>query len=75
MYHLLYYQPFEKVSLSLLPVQYRSALSINKLGIVEGRFVFYETILTSANKIYRIVVPVSLRHTCFFFYIYNSISY
>ena len=65
MQHLLYHQPFERVTISSLPAQYRSAIANNILGIVEGRLVFYETVPTTSNKIYRIVVPVSLRHTIF----------
>ena len=63
MQHLLYHQPFEKTTLSSLPAQFRSAIANNNLGLVEGRLVFYETVITTANKICRIVVPVSLRHT------------
>ena len=63
MQHLLYHQPFEKATLSSLPAQFRSAIANNNLGIVEGCLVFYETVITTANKIYRIVVLVSLRHT------------
>ena len=65
MQHLLYHQPFEKATLSSLPAHLRSAIANNNLGIVEGRLVFYETVITTANKICRIVVHVSLRHTIF----------
>ena len=68
MQHLLYHQPFEKVTLSSLPAQFRSAIANNNLGIDEGRLVFYETVITTANKICRIVVPVSLRHIIVSFY-------
>ena len=63
--HLLYHQPFEKATLSSLPVQFCSAIANNYLGIVEGRLEFYETVITTTNKICRIVVAVSLRHTIF----------
>ena len=63
MQHLLYHHPFEKSTLSSLPVQFRSAIDNHNLGIVEGRLVFYETVIITVNKICRIVVPVSLRHT------------
>ena len=68
MQHLLYHQPFEKVTLSFLPAQFRSAIANNDLGIDEGRLVFYETVITTANKICRIVVPVSLRYIIVSFY-------
>ena len=41
MQHLLYHQPVEKATLSSLQAHYRSAISNNKLGIVESRLVFY----------------------------------
>ena len=63
--HLLYHQLFEKTTLSSLPVQFCSAIANNYLGIVEGRLEFYETVITTTNKICRIVVAVSLRHTIF----------
>ena len=53
MQHLLYHQPFEKTTLSSLPAQFRSAIANNNLGLVEGRLVFYETVITTANKICR----------------------
>ena len=65
MKHLLYHQPFEKGTLSSLLSQFRSTLANNNLGIVEGRLVFYETVITTANKINRIVVLVSFRYTIF----------
>lgn len=65
MEHLLYHQPFEKVTLSLLLVQYYSAITNNALDTVEGCVVFYETIPTTVNKICRIVVTVFLRRTLF----------
>ena len=58
MQHLLYYQPFEKATLSSLPVQYRSAIANNKRDILEGHLVFYEIVLTTVNKICRIVVSI-----------------
>ena len=54
-----------KVTLSSLAAHYRSAIAINTLGIVEGRLLFYETVPTTANKICRIIFPVSFRHTIF----------
>ena len=66
MHHLLYHQPFEKATFSSLPSQYRSAIANNKLGIVKGRLVFYETVLTTVKQICRIVVPVSLRRILFY---------
>ena len=65
MNHLLYHQPVEKGTISSLPTQFRSAIANNNLGIGEYRLVFYRTVITTANKIFRIVVPVSLRHTIF----------
>ena len=62
MQHLLYHRPFEKVTLSSLLAQHRSAIANNKLGIIEGHLVFYERFLTTVKTIFRIVVPVSLRH-------------
>ena len=40
MQHILYHQPFEKVTISSLLAQYRSAIANNTLGIVIGRLVF-----------------------------------
>ena len=65
MQHLLYHQSFEKATLSSLPAQFRSAIANNNLGIGESRLVFYETVITTANKINRIVVLVSFRYTIF----------
>ena len=45
--------------------QYRSDVSNNSLGIVEGRLVIYEPVSTTVNQICRIVVPISLRHLIF----------
>ena len=65
MHYLIYHQPFEKFTLSSLLVQYHSAVIDNALGIVENPLVFYEQILTTIDKICRIIVPASLRHTIF----------
>jgi len=72
--YLLYHQPFERATLSSLPAQHSSAIANNKLGKVKDRLVFYKTVLTTVNKIYRIVVPVSLRHTFFLFYLLLPLS-
>ena len=66
MQHILYHQPFEKVIISSLPAQYRSKIINNTLCIVDGRLVFYGTVPKPTNKICRILVPVSLRHTIVF---------
>ena len=61
--YLIYHQLFEKDTLSSLPAQYCSTIANNNRGIVEGRLVFYEIVMTITNKICRIVVPISLRQT------------
>ena len=48
-----------------LPVAYRSAIARNPLGLLEGRFVYYDQVSTISNHICRIVVPLSLRRTIF----------
>ena len=63
--HLIFHQPFENTILSSLPAQFRSAISNNNLGIVEGCLIFYETVIPTAKKICRIVAPVSPRLTIF----------
>ena len=48
-----------------LSVAYRTVIVRNLLGILEGRFVYYEPIPTITNYICRIILPTSLRHTIF----------
>ena len=65
MQHLMYHHPFNKITLSSLPVQYRCTVANNSLGIVENCFIFYELVPTTVKNLFRIIVPVSLRHTIF----------
>ena len=51
--------------MSSFPVQYRSTIANNSLGIVEGPLVFFEKISITANQICRIVVPIYLRRIFF----------
>ena len=62
MHHYLHQQPFTKNALSSFLAQYRRAVTIDSLGMVEGRLIFFEKVATSANQICRIVVPIFLRH-------------
>ena len=65
LHHLLYKQPFAKNISSSFPAQYRRAVATNSLGMVEGRLVFFEKVVTTANQICSIVVPISLRRIIF----------
>ena len=47
------------------PAAYRTDIDRNLLWLIEGRLVYYETILTITKHIYRIVVPTSLCRTIF----------
>ena len=53
--------PLDKPTILHLPAAYRTAITCNLLGILEGRLVYYEPIATFTNHICRIVVPISLR--------------
>ena len=48
-----------------LSVAYRTVIVRNLLGILEGRFVYYEPIPTVAKHICRIVVKISPRRVIF----------
>ena len=63
MHHFLHKQPFAKNA--LFPAQYRRAVATNLLGMVEGRLIFFEQVVTTANQICRIVVPISPRRIVF----------
>ena len=60
LYHLLHQQPFAKNDLSFFPAQYRRDVATDSLCIVEGPLVFFERVVTTANQICRIIVPISL---------------
>ena len=57
--------PLDQPTILQLPVAYRSAIARNLLGLLEGRFVYYDPVSTISNHICRIVVPLSLRRTIF----------
>ena len=48
--HLIYHQPFDKITLLSLPSQYRNIVANNTFGIIENCLVFYETVPTTINK-------------------------
>ena len=52
--------PLDKPTILHLPAAYRTAIARNLLGLLEGRLVYYEPIVTFTNHICRIVVPTSL---------------
>ena len=44
--HIIYHQRFKNFTLLSLPVQYRSAVTNNALGIIQNRLLFYEPVPT-----------------------------
>ena len=57
--------PLDELTILQLPAAYRSAISRNLLGLLEGRLVFYNPVSTFTNHICRIAVLFSLRRTIF----------
>ena len=57
--------PLDKPIILHLPAAYRTAIAHNFLGILEGRLVYYEQMVTVTNHICRIVVPISLSRIIF----------
>ena len=57
--------PLNQSTILNLPEAYRTALSCNQLGLLEGRLVYYEQLSFANKHIYRIVVPLLLRHKIF----------
>ena len=72
--HLIYHQLFDKIILSSLPTQFLIVISNNALGIVENRLVFYEPVLININKVFRIIIPLTLRHTIFYLLRTSSVA-
>ena len=55
----------DQATILTLPVAYRTALSRNQLGLLEGRLVYYEHISLANKHICRIVIYFSLHHKIF----------
>ena len=47
------------------PVAYCTVITCNLLGLLEGRLVYYETILTVAKHLFRIIISTSPRRIFF----------
>ena len=54
--------PLDQSTILNLLEAYRTALSRNQLGHLEGRLVYYEQLYFANKHIYRTVVPLSPRH-------------
>ena len=57
--------PLDKKTILHLQAAYRTAITRNLLGLLEGRLAYYEPITTTTNHLYRIVVPTSLSRIIF----------
>ena len=57
--------PLEEPIILQLLAAYRTAITHNLIGLLEGRLVYYEPVPTVTNHICRIIVPLSLRCTIF----------
>ena len=57
--------PLEGTIILHLPAAYRTAITHNLIGLLEGRLVYYEPVPAVTNHICRIIVPLSLRCTIF----------
>ena len=57
--------PLDQSTIPNLSVAYRTALSRNQLGLLEGRLVYYEKLSFANKNICRIVVPLSLSRKIF----------
>ena len=57
--------PQDKPTILKFPVNYRTTIDRNLLGLLEGRLVYYKSAPTVTKYISRIIVHTSLRHTTF----------
>ena len=57
--------PLDQPTVLQLPAAYRSVITRNLLGLLEGRLVYYYPIPTVSNHIFRMVVLLSLCRTIF----------
>ena len=57
--------PLHKPTILQFPATYRSTITRDLIGLLEGRLVYYDPETTVTNHMYRIVAPFSLRRTIF----------